>query len=166
MSKKITCAMFAQSAKTSFCRKIIKSMLPYICLDQHCTRKLPVQSWRKLRSLVNKSIIVLATSKTSFYARTNYLCNVECTAIFSKQNNLYNVVLICLGQHCTRKLSLQYWPTVHKQLSQENNLQLFLKLSGPTLHEEITCAVLTHGWQTMFIRKITHTIMCRPCSDS
>ena len=52
----------------------------------------------------------LATSKTIFYARTNYLCNVdpERTAIFSKQNNLYNVVLICLGQHCTRKLSLQY----------------------------------------------------------
>ena len=51
----------------------------------------------------------LNTSEIMLYATTNYLCNVgpECAVIFSQEDNLCNVVLICLGQHCTRKLHVQ-----------------------------------------------------------
>ena len=35
---------------------------------------------------------------------------------FLQKNNLYNVVLMCLDQHYTRKLPVQYWPMVNRQL--------------------------------------------------
>ena len=48
----------------------------------------------------------------------NYSYNVgpERTNTFSQENNLYNVVLICLCQHCTRKLPVQCSPIAHEQL--------------------------------------------------
>ena len=52
------------------------------------------------------------------YAQENYLCNVgpECADVFLQKNNLYNVVFICLSQHCTRKLPVECWPTAHEKL--------------------------------------------------
>ena len=42
-------------------------------------------------------------------ALDKYLCNVgpERTDTFLQEQNLYNVVLICMCQHCTRKLPVQ-----------------------------------------------------------
>ena len=141
-------------------------------------------------------------------AQENYLCNIglERTDMFSQENNLRNVVLVCLGQHCIKQLRTQCtkcWPTVHSLVSvvqiwlkqhwkknylcnigpvqivifswktvlswsawtnitqenylcnvgpqstnnfgQKNNLKFCLDISGPTLHKEITCAMLVHG---------------------
>ena len=45
------------------------------------------------------------------------MCNVspEHTVTVSQENDLYNVILIYFGQHCTRKLPVQGWPTANKQ---------------------------------------------------
>ena len=42
-------------------------------------------------------------------ALDNYLCNVgpERKDTFSQEKNLYNIVLICMCQDCTRKLPVQ-----------------------------------------------------------
>ena len=46
-------------------------------------------------------------------AQENYLCNVgpERADTFSQENNL---ILICLYQHCKRKLPSQRWPTAQR----------------------------------------------------
>ena len=76
---------------------------------------------------------------------THYLRNVsqQCTVIFSQEDNLYyNVVLIYLSQHCTRN----YLCNVDPQSTNNsvNNLQICLDISEPTLHKEITSAILAH----------------------
>ena len=48
----------------------------------------------------------------------------EHTDMFSQEINLHNVVLICLGRHCTRKLPLQYWPTEESEKQQKHLLNL------------------------------------------
>ena len=58
----------------------------------------------------------LNTFETTLHQKTMFNVDQGRTNMFSKENKLYNVVLICLSQHFTRKLSLKYWPTVHKQL--------------------------------------------------
>ena len=61
----------------------------------------------------------LNTFERTLYGTTNYLCNVgpERRVIFSQEYNPSSVFLICLGEHYTRKLPVQCWSTVHKQLS-------------------------------------------------
>ena len=82
------------------------------------------------------------TSDTTL-CRTNYLCNVskEPTVIFSQEDDLYyNVVLICLSQHCTKN----YWCNVDPQSTNNHNPQFWPDLFEPTLHKEITFAMLAH----------------------
>ena len=55
---------------------------------------------------------------------------------------------------------LTHSPT--NNFAQENNWQFCLDLSWPTLHKEITCAILAHGWQPIFMRKMTYTMLCQP----
>ena len=78
-------------------------------------------------------------------AQENYLWNVgpERTVIFSQEDNLHNVVLTCLGQYCKD-------PQSTNNFTQANNLQFCLDLSEPTLHKEVTCAMLVHGWQCLW----------------
>ena len=78
----------------------------------------------------------------------NYLCNVcpECTNSFSQEKNQYNVVCMC--QHCTRKLHVQCWPISHGQ--------------QPTLCKGINSIILAHSWQKTFLSKITQTMLCLP----
>ena len=104
LHKTIVCAMLAHSPQTTLHRKIIFNVV-WICL-------------------VN-------------IAQGNYLCNIGpwLTDNVCEENDLYNVVSIKLGQHCIRILSIQYclnmsetklenirklllqcWLTVHKQL--------------------------------------------------
>ena len=47
-----------------------------------------------------------------------------------------------MRQRCTRKLPVQCWPTVQKQLNTE---KFCLDLSGPTLFKEVKGAMLAHG---------------------
>ena len=54
---------------------------------------------------------------------------------------IYNVVLICLSQHCTRKSLVHFCPQPTNKFAQKNNLQCCLDLFGPTLHKEITSNV-------------------------
>ena len=51
-------------------------------------------------------------------AQENYLCNVdpERSDTLWQENDLYNVVLICLYQHWTRKLPVQCWSKAQEQL--------------------------------------------------
>ena len=51
-------------------------------------------------------------------AQEYYLCNVdpERSDMLWQENNLYNVVLICLYQHWTRKLPVQCWSKAQEQL--------------------------------------------------
>ena len=75
--------------------------------------------------------------------------------MLSQENELCNVVLICLSQHCTRKLPLQCWPTAHKQCFTEEKytVKYCLDLSGPKNHVEINCAMLAQSAQIYFHRK-------------
>ena len=41
-----------------------------------------------------------------------------------------------------------------------------LHFSRSKLHKEITCAMLAHGKQTTFMRKVTYALLYRPCWDS
>ena len=58
------------------------------------------------------------TSEQENIAQENYLCNIgtERRDMLLQENKLRNVVLVCLGQHCTNKLPAQCrqcLPTVH-----------------------------------------------------
>ena len=44
--------------------------------------------------------------------------------------------------------------------AQENNLQCYPDLCGPTLHKGITSIILVHSWQKTFLSKITYTTLC------
>ena len=106
----------------------------------------------------------LNTSDTTL-SGTNYLCNVgrKRTVIFSEEDNLcYNVALqeILQGPTFYKKLPM-YEPQSTNNSAQENNLQFCLGLSRPTLHEEITGAMLAH-MLTMFMRKVTYIMLYRP----
>ena len=52
-------------------------------------------------------------------------------------------------------------PQSTNNFAQEKILEFCLDLSGPTLHKEITFAMLAHDWQRMFIRKIIYTMLCQ-----
>ena len=82
-----------------------------------------------------------------------------------QENKLYNVVLICLSQHCTRKLPLQCWPTAHKQCFTEEKYTVkhCLDLSGPKNHVEINCAKLAQSAQIYFHRKPVFWICLVAC---
>ena len=81
-------------------------------------------------------------------AQGNHLCNVGPwqTDNFHEINNLYNVVSTVLGPHCIGILSSQ----------------CCLNTSATTLHQEITCAMLTQSAQTRFRKKITCTMLSWP----
>ena len=62
-------------------------------------------------------------------------------------------------------------PTYHctqskNNFAEEHNLQWCPDLPAPRLHKEITCAMLAHGKQTTFMRKITYAILYRTCWDN
>ena len=63
------------------------------------------------------------TSKTTLHKEITYailaLSTDAAADMFPQENNLCNVVLICLSQHYTRKLLVQCWSTVHRQLCTE-----------------------------------------------
>ena len=87
--------------------------------------------------------------------------------MFSQENNLYNVVLICLYQRCTSELYLcNVGPQPMNNFSQENKLQYCLGLCRPTLHKEITCAILClSSWPTLH-RNISHAQCCPNTSET
>ena len=100
-------------------------------------------------------------------ALENYLSkfvNPEHTDIVLQQNNLHNVVLNLPGPTLYKAITCAMLSKVHKQLCTGNNLQFCLDLSGPTFYNilQITCAMLAHAWQTMFMRKITYTMLYQP----
>ena len=97
------------------------------------------------------------------------MCNVgrKRTVIFSEEDNLcYNVALqeILQGPTFYKKLPM-YDPQSTNNSAQENNLQFCLGLYRPTLHKEITGAMLAHIL-TMFMRKVTYTMLYRPFWDN
>ena len=105
----------------------------------------------------------LSTSDTTFCG-TNCLYNVsqERTVIFSQEDNLYcNVVLICLSQHCTRNYlcnaNSQSQTTLHKK-TVYNFVWIYLS-------QRCTRKLLVQCWPiwlTMYMRKITYTMLNRP----
>ena len=61
-------------------------------------------------------------------------------------------------------LSWSAWAKIAKEnyvynLAKKNNLQFYLDLSGPTLHMEITCAMLTLCTQMYFCRKTSFCLV-------
>ena len=44
---------------------------------------------------------------------------------FHRKITIYNVVLICLSQRCTRKIPVQCWPILHKQLCTKKIYNVF-----------------------------------------
>ena len=88
----------------TFVRKITYTNIVYIMLEEHCIGMSSSQSR-------------LNTFETTLHQKI-ILCNVgpELTVIFSQENELYNVFLICLCQHSKRKLPARCCSTVHKQL--------------------------------------------------
>ena len=75
-----------------------------IKLAQHCIETLHTQcspntSERTLNKKITGAMMCQTTQST-----------------FRKKITICNVFLICLSQHCTRKIIVQYWPILHKQL--------------------------------------------------
>ena len=142
-------------------------MLPGASRRQHCTgnettlhKKLPLQYWPTVHSPVNVVWIHL-TQRCPEQITCAMLA--ESAAIFSEEDNLcYNVALqeILQGPTFYKKLPM-YEPQSTNNSAQENNLQFCLGLSRPTLHEEITGAMLAH-MLTMFMRKVTYIMLYRP----
>ena len=64
-----------------------------------------------------------------------------------EENNLYNVVLTILGQHCIGRLSSQYC----------------LNTSKTILHKKITCAMLAQSGQITFAGKPAFSICLVAC---
>ena len=67
-------------------------------------------------------------------------------------------------------MDLSFHPPITVQSSnnfaEENNLQWCPDLSASILHKEITCAMLAHGKQTTYMRKISYAMLHRPCLDN
>ena len=103
LHKEIICAMLAHGKQTTFMRKITYTTLYLPCLNNFA------------RNIVYSTLSKYAWGNIS---QENYLSHVdpECTNTFLQEKNLYNVVLICLWQHSTRKLPVHCWPIVHEQL--------------------------------------------------
>ena len=118
-------------------------------------------------------------------AWANIAQEITCTMlIHSPQTTLhkkiiYNFVWIYLGQHCTRKLLVQCWPTwLTDNVYAENNLcnavltilgqhciiilssQCCPNTSEPTLHKKANCTVLAQSTQTCFHRKAGCSFKC------
>ena len=84
-----------------------------IMLGQHCIG-------------ISSSQCCLNTSETTSHDKiTCEMLAQNVQSSFWEEDNLYNVVLICLGQHCIRKLTVQCWPAVHKQLCTEKQSTMF-----------------------------------------
>ena len=104
----------------------------------------------------------VAWSLLDSIAQGFYLCNVHpwLTDNFCEENNLRNVVLTMLGQHCIgifssqccpntsqttlhKKIFLQCWPRTHRHVFVgKQPIQCCLDLSVLTLHKKITYAML------------------------
>ena len=117
-----------------------------IKLEQHCieisyTQCCPNTSETTLHKKITCAIIALS-KQTKFSKKKKF---------FLQENNIRSVVLVCLGQHCTKQLSArcrQCWPTVHSLVN------VFANTAETTLYKKITCAMLTHSPQTTLHRKI------------
>ena len=104
-------------------------------------------------------------------AHDYYLC--MCNVGSQSTNNFSHVVWICLDHHCTRKLPVEPWLTANLATFYENivykhcllniGLQIlstqYLNTSETTLHQKITCAVLTQNAQSLFHRKIKYAML-------
>ena len=167
------------SPQTALQRKIICNAVR-ISLGQNYTRESPVQCWpmASRQPLWGKwpmqccidhagtvyNIVPSMLSKRVWnnIVLDNYLCNVgpERTGTFSQEKNQYNVVLICLCQHCTRTLPVQCWPISHEQLC--TGKECYPNRCGPTLRKGITSILLLHNWQKTFLIKRTYTMLWLP----
>ena len=98
----------------------------------------------------------------------NYLCNVdlECTEMFSQENNLYNLLWSAWVNIAQKNYLCNIDPQPMNNFAQENNLQRSVDQCGPTLPKEVTCTILAHGWQTIFLSKITCTMLCLSSRDN
>ena len=86
------------------------------------------------------------TSGTTLHKKITYLCNIgiECTDIFLQENNLRNVVLVCLGQHGTRTITC----TMQAMFGHSPQFnQCFLNTALTTLKKKITDAMLAQSAQ-------------------
>ena len=171
------------SPQTALQRKIIYNSVR-IFLGPNCTWKSPVQCWpmanRQLLwekkpmqycidhagTALHRNIVQSMLSKHVWdnIAPDDYLCNVspERTGTFSQEKNLYNVVLICMCQHCTGNYLCNVDPYPMKNFAGENNLQCYPNLCGPTLRNGIISKILAHSWQKTFLSKITYTMLYLP----
>ena len=75
--------------------------------------------------------------------------------MFSQENNLYNVVLICLCQHCTRKLPLHCRPTAHEQLQAPRKKEYTRANQASFVTKEINKEIMTRS------RLINKFLRCR-----
>ena len=77
------------------------------------------------------------------------------------RKTIYNVVWICLGQHYTRILPVQYWPMVNRQFFLAKwSTQCCAYQAGTTLHENIVYSMFSeYVWdniqQENYLRNIS-----------
>ena len=137
LHKVFTCAMLAHCQQTTF---LSKKTYIYNAVSikpgQHCIWTLYSQccsntSETTLRRKITGEMLALTTWSSIRWKIT-----------------IYNVVLICLSQHCTRKWLVHFDPQTTNKFVQKYNLQYCLNLFGLTLHKEITCGMLAHSHKT------------------
>ena len=125
--KVFTCAMLSKSIRTALNRIFFQQC----CLEplrQRCTRFLPVQCCPK--SIKTMLFGAFWTTLHKDFTRAMLVHD------FYEENNLYNVVLTMLGQHCIGILFSQCYPnTSETTLRQKNTCEML-----PTAHEQLCTA--------------------------
>ena len=164
LHKTIVCAMLAHSPQTTLHRKIIFNVL-WICLGQHCTRKLPVQYWTMVnrQRLWGKWPIQCCVDQAGTTLHKNIVYSILPKYVWDKIRKHKKITSAMMakreqtsfcGKIAYSMLSWSTWINIAQEnyfcnvgwqytnnSAQENNLQFCLDLSGTTLHKEITCAI-------------------------
>ena len=115
-------------------------------LGQHWKGILPIQCCPNTfeTTLDKKTTCVMLAQSWRFHREIGYtMLSWYACANIAKENYLGNVD-----------------PQPMNNMAQKNNLQCCLDLCRLTLCKEISCAMLTYGYQTTFLSKIIYAMLC------
>ena len=109
LRKRITSVILAHSGQKTFFSKITYTML---CLSGCCV----YQTNTTLHRNIAYSFCPNTSERTLHKRITDAMLCQTTQSSFRRKITICNVVLICLSRHCIRKIPLQCWPILHKQL--------------------------------------------------
>ena len=140
LHKTIVCAMLAHSPQTTLHRKIIFNVV-WICLGQHCTRKLPVQYW----TMVNRQRL---------WGKWPIQCCVDQAGTTLHKNIVYSI----LPKYVWDKIR-KHKKITSAMMAQREQTSFCGKIAYSILHKKITSAMLADSTQTTLHKKITYNFV-------